>query len=235
MTDSFIHIPPTEPNRLMVIFPLYHQVSVKWFEAWMAMDKTHVTRTMGTDGVSLTLAMQQLVDEALQHDDWDRLCILEHDMICPPGAFNRIATYGEEHDIVGSLYFMHDAPHRPYVYLPNEEAGYLCSITARATKIALEQPALYEAGGVGFGLTSIARTVLEKWPDDVPMFVPDIPDSSHDLWFCWKAREFGWRVWVDSAVVCGHLTQTVIGPDDNQRYLDKDDPDDWGDMKPVKK
>jgi len=234
---EYVSVAPAEPNRLLVIRPLWHHVDVEWLLMWDAMDKTHVTDVLTVNGACLSMAMQDMVDRALERDDWTHLVIHEHDNVADKDAFDRIARYGDEHHIVGSLYCMHDPPHRAYAYLPDGE-GNLRQINARAVQIGLARPALYEVAAVGFGFTTIARWVLEKWPADLKMFVPDSPDVgySHDLWFCQTARtKLGARVWIDFGLVTGHLTKKAVWPADNQRFLGRDDPELFPDRKPAKK
>jgi hypothetical protein len=202
-------------KQLMVTFPLSYHVPAGWFSHWLNMDHTAVTGTTVVIGSYITVSMDQIVAKALEHDNWDRLVVYEHDMFPPLYALNRMAYYSPEHNIVGSMYFEHKPPHSAFVYVEQPGMHY-DQITSETVKKWCENPALYECGGVGFGFTSIARHVLEDWDKDVPMFNLDKYFGSHDLWFCHYARQQGYRVYVDSAIVCEHLSQIQIGLSDNQ-------------------
>jgi hypothetical protein len=182
------------------------------------MDRGAVQGTILVDGAYLTQAMDHIVSNALSQEvDWERLVIYEHDMIPPLDAFNRIANeYPPDADIVGSFYFRHEPPHNAVVYIQQPDDSY-GPLTSETVKEWTDKPALYAIDAVGFGFTSIHRSVLEDWDKSIPMFSMDETYGSHDLWFCHHAIEQGFNLSVDSGIVCGHLTKwATIGLKDNQ-------------------
>lgn len=208
-------------GKLIMALPLSYQISVKWFYNFVNLRKHECAGIVAVEHVQLPRALEMMRDMAFQnYDDWDRLVVIEHDMIPPIDAFDRIASYSDfddDPDIVGSIYFRHEAPHHGYVYMPVEgeiQRGVLC---AKDIKHMVEHPGLYECAAVGFGFTSIHRRVFEKWDPDIPMFKFEHPWGSEDMWFCAKAQEQGFKVHVDSALVCGHLTLQAVTYEDNQR------------------
>jgi len=213
-------------QKLLVLFPFYRQLPVAWFFNFLAMEKEPVVGHLETDGAYLPLALEMMTKEALQNDEWDRVVIFEHDMIPPVNAFTRIATYGHEHDIVGSLYFGHEPPHHVNVCM---QVGYpnFSPLTAAAVRMLKENPGLYEVDGVSTGFTSIARHVLEDWDPAVQMWMPQPPHVAHDMHFCHQAKLQGWHVFVDSGIGCGHLTQVSIGYEDSKRALAEVEPPTW--------
>ena len=139
-------------------------------------------------------------------------------MIPPLDGLNRIAQYGYEHDIVGSVYFKHDYPHHIMAWM-QVEPPFFSPLTAEATRELVENPGLYEVDGVAFGFTSIARHVLEDWDPNIPMFEAQPPLIGHDLWFCHAAKQQGYKIWLDSGIGCGHLTLMPIGYSHSQVAL----------------
>lgn len=183
------------------------------------MDQRHVTRFIGVDYTEITIANKMLVDEALEFDNWDRLVILEEDMIAPLDALSRIALHhAPEQAIVGSVYFQHPPPHYPVALVEYE--GLYRPLSTGTVQDWCSRPGLYQVDAVGFGLTSIARHVLENWPQDVPMFATDAHYRSHDLHFCNQAKKQGHHIFLDTGIVCDHLSFMPIGMADNLRYAD---------------
>lgn len=180
------------------------------------MDKSPVARWVSTEHLYIADAMNRMVAMALERDDWDRLVIFEHDMIVRSDAFTRIAQYRDDVDIVGSVYFRHAAPHHVQAYMCIEEP-YYSPLTDTRVAAMVADPALYPVDAVGFGLTSIHRRVLETWDTTIPMFDSQPPLVGHDLWFCTAAKRQGNNIWIDSGIVCGHLTETAIGYEDFRR------------------
>ena len=192
-------------QKLIVAFPLHRQVSVKFFTNYLKMDRTAVIDEIIVDGPPIVDAMNSIVELALRNLDWDRLVIFEHDMVPGRDALARIAHYPVTADIVGSMYFRHEPPHEAYVYVDGQ------SIDSEIVEQWCSTPALYPCDTVGLGFTSIARHVLEDWDPGHQMFFRTPGIWSHDFWFCSHARDQGYNVYADSAIICGHLTEVEIG------------------------
>lgn len=204
-------------SNLCVSFPLYHQVPASWFGRWLEMDKSSIVSHVVVNGAYILASMNMIVQNALEEDHWDRLVIFEHDMMPPRDAFEKIAAYKPEHEIVGSVYFKRTFPHEVIIYTEAVDGSTYLPLNPDAVKYLVDYPDLHPAGAVGFGLTSIARHVLEKWDPDIPMFGMDERVGSHDIWFCDRATRQGFDVFVDSSIVCEHLMETPIGLEHNKQ------------------
>jgi hypothetical protein len=208
--------------KIVLAFPLYRQVPVSWFFNYLQLDKTHVAAHVGTEAMYVPLAMQTLIDLAYEHcPDFDRIVVIEHDMEFPLNAIERIANYGPEHDIVGSVYFKHDAPHHVMAWMKVEPPKY-SPLTADVVQTMVETPALYEVDAVALGFTSISRRVIDEWDPSVPMWDPIPPLVGHDLHFCNEAKKQGFGIYLDSGIGCGHLTLMPIGYAHSQAALRAD-------------
>ncbi len=209
------------PGQLVVAFPLYKWVSADFFRRWLEVDKTQVLETISINHVYILDAFERLMEKALNIPSWDRLVFIEQDMILPRHALTRMAHYSPEQAIVCAVYFKHKPPHDPIAYLDGPDGNYhrLSGEKIREWSVV---PALHEVDGVGFGCTSIARHVLQNWADDLSLFLND-QKIGHDLWFCRQARKQGHKVFIDTGIVCEHLSEVPIGEGDNHRYLDCSD------------
>lgn len=231
MASTNVHMGGLEVDgqKLVVAWPLYRQLPVAWFFQWEQMDKRHVAAVVGTEAMYIPMAMAQLVDMAFEKcPDFDRLIVFEHDMIPPLDAFNRIAQYRDEHDIVGTMYFKHDWPHHVMAWMQVKPPFY-SPLTAEVTKQMVDNHALYEVDAVAMGFTAIRRQVFEKWDRSVPMWDPIPPLIGHDLHFCNEAKKQGFKIWVDSGIGSGHLTLVPIGYGHSQEALSIAQPQKWND------
>src|SRR5512139_1457231 len=219
---------PGEPATLMVAFPLYQSVSTEFFCNWLQMDKTHLGGHVAVQGsMYLPQKMETLCDEAFRVcPDLDRIVIMEQDMIAPLDAFNRIAAYGDEYDIVCSTFFKHESPHHVMAWMQVDKPRF-SPLTRTMVRTMVESPGLYPVDGGAMGLTSIHRRVFEEWDWSVPMWVPTPPMVGHDLHFCNEARKQGFGIYLDSGLGCGHLTLVPIGYGDQQTALADDEPETW--------
>ena len=213
--------------KLVLAFPLYRQVPVSWFSNYLRMDKRHLHAHVLTENIYLPLAMETLVKLAYEYcPDFDRIVFMEHDMEVPLDGLERIACYGPEHDIVGSMYFKHDYPHHVMAWMQVAPPQY-SPLTAEIVKTMVDTPALYEVDAVAMGFTSIARRVFDEWDQAVPMWDAIAPLVGHDLHFCNEAKKQGFKVWLDSGLGCGHWTMVPIGYTDSQEALAKIRPPKW--------
>jgi hypothetical protein len=214
---------PLDKRKLILGFPLYKQVPAAFFMNYLNMDKREVVYTIATNGVYTPTAMQQMVNSCLKitKDDtgsqWERLVVMEHDMIPQEDGLTRMAGYGPDKHIVCAMYFQHYPPHLAIAMGPkNDGSGSVMPIGPDIVKVMANTPGLYEVSAVGLGFTAIHRDVLEQWDRSVPMFSVE-GNMSHDVWFCLRAREQGFNVFVDSGIQSGHLTEAAIGIHHNQQ------------------
>lgn len=206
-----------EAQKLLVAFPLYKLVSAEFFRRWLDVDKTHVQGTIHVNHVYILDAFEKLIEHALSVSPWDRLVFVEQDMLLPLHALTRMAHYSAEQAVVCGTYFKHKPPHDPIAYLDGPDGNYHV-LSGRKIKEWSATPGLHEVDGVGFGCTSIARRVLEDWDPALPLFLND-QKIGHDLWFCRQVRRQGYKVFVDTGVVCEHLSEVPVGVEDSHRYL----------------
>ena len=72
-----------------------------------------------------------------------------------------------------------------------------------------------EVDGVGFGFVAMKQGVFEKVPRPwfeilkVPVAMRMV-NASEDFSFCLKAREAGYKIWVDPSVRCGHHKEVIL-------------------------
>ena len=138
-------------------------------------------------------------------------------MLPPHDALIKHAKHTEP--IVGSVYYLHEAPHH-MVAMRDHGGGPAWMTKAEQNEIEAN-PGLHPVDMVD-GYTSISRAVFEEWPKQVPIFRNSImPDAlqdpgtrgevSHDYWFCLKAREFQVPIFINSSIVCDQLTLVPVG------------------------
>lgn len=204
-------------SKIVLGLPLYHSLPVTFFTRLLKLNHEATEGIVTVDGTYITKACDVIVEKAWSvPGDWDRLVILEHDMIPPLDALVRLAAYGPEYPIVSAMYFGHQKPH-VLIAFAEQTDGVYDYVDPATVQEWVDNPGLHECVATGFGLISISRHVLEDWPAEIPMFnVENGTTGSHDLWFCKWARQFGHRIYVDSNIVCDHLTQVPIGLADNQ-------------------
>lgn len=171
-------------------------------------------------GALVAMNMREVVASLLAPSAprWERLVILETDMLPPQDALIKHALHTEP--IVGSVYYLHEAPHH-MIAMRDHGNGPAWMSKAEQKQIE-DEPGLHAVDMVGMGLTSIARAVFEQWPAELPIFRTSIMPAalhdpgtrgevSHDYYFCLKARELQVPIFIDSSIVCDQLTIMPVG------------------------
>ena len=118
------------------------------------------------------------------------LFFVDDDMVLEPDTLDRLLAHDK--DIVGAIYNTKYEVQEPVIeYLPNEKTDNL-----------------FKCGALGTGCLLIKTEVFKKVPQI--WFTYEWNDNgsikmSHDWLFCYKAREFGFDIWADPTIKCGHI------------------------------
>lgn len=130
--------------------------------------------------------------------DTDYVFWVDSDIELPADAISRLVSHGDP--FVTGIYFQRLEPHYPLVaiQLPTPKKDYSGSFQ---WIIKWPENAYFPADGCGFGcvLTSVKllRDINQEWFK--------YERFSEDFDFCVKARKLGYKLMVDSNVLCGHL------------------------------
>lgn len=109
-------------------------------------------------------------------------------------------------DIASGLYFRRSAPYTPVAFQDLE----IENDTAKWTDYEGELTGIHEVGGVGFGCVLMKADVLfEVFSKFGNCFSP-IASLGEDLSFCWRARQLGYKVMLDTDVKCGHIGHVTV-------------------------
>ena len=134
-----------------------------------------------------------LVNVALTIPGWDCALFVDNDMAFPKDALERLLV--EEKAVVGVQYIMRSEPYRVTAWADVD-----------GKPVQMNTPywreGTHEVAAVGMGLTLIGREVFEKTPQ--PWF--DFGEyPGEDIHFCMKAREAGFKVWLNCDMEIGHV------------------------------
>jgi hypothetical protein len=149
--------------------------------------KTSLHMVMGSE---VAMQRQQLVEQALEtactHILW-----LDSDMLFPSNLLQALLSH--EKDIIACNYSTRVEPHRPVAF---DNPGNLDSRV-------LSGEGLQSVFAVGAGCMLVKRQVYEQmprphysvtWNDDYSNMVGE------DIFFCEKAREHGYEIWVEKTL-----------------------------------
>lgn len=155
-------------------------------------------------GQSLIYDSREMMAEKMLKDGYDYLFFLDSDMEPPDDIIPRLMAHDKP--IVSAAAHKRMPPCNPAFY-KRCSPGY--------TEVYHDYPkGLLEVEGVGMACALIRREVFEQTPK--PWFFP-MPDTGEDLAFCIRAREAGFKMYVDTNIICGHVTSFPV-TEEHYRY-----------------
>lgn len=155
------------------------------------------------------------------------LMFIDADMVFNPDAVWRLMQHNV--DVAVGLYFSKSAPHAPMCAIGRPDGTTDNYMNVPDFHDKMREGALVEVAGAGTGFMLIKREVLEKVERPRFMFpwrkqyVAGEPEpvwgyGGEDYYFCRKARNAGFKVFVDFSLRLGHVGSHVYSVVDHMRY-----------------
>lgn len=198
-------------GTLFIAMPSRGNISIDLLTAYMGLQKPK-HYFLSTNIVPLDAARNDLVAKFLtKTPDATHIIFWDDDIIPNPGDLAKLWSHNEP--IVSGLYFKKQPPHEP-----------LMSLTVRDVEtgedgmthlIDWEENKPYYVDGVGMGFCLIRRDVFQDIPP--PWF--KFGFLSEDYNFCVKAKEYGYKIKVDTSVKLTHISdRSYVNNDLFRRY-----------------
>ena len=126
----------------------------------------------------------------------DYILFIDTDQTYPVETLERVLVHDK--DICGMLYFMRRLPAEPCMLRAERHDNRV------EYKPIKEYPrGLLEVDGIGMGFTLIKTHVFRKI--EKPWFWIIYPSVTEDIYFCIKAQQAGYKIFVDTTHPIGHL------------------------------
>lgn len=194
--------------KTLIAVPCMDQVAAPFAQSLATLKKVGDVAVTFQVGSLVYTSRNRLAQIAI-NEATDFVLWLDSDMVIPPETLQYMIRVMEEKDldVLSGLYFRRAHPYTPVLFktLEIDESG------CRWTEWSGDIPdGLTEVGGVGFGCvlmrTEVLISVQAKYYD---MFTP-LNGAGEDLSFCWRARQCGYRIWLDPAIQLGHVGIQLI-------------------------
>lgn len=156
------------------------------------------------------VARDEMGKRALEIDA-DYLFMIDDDMISEGDIFERL--WESNKDIIAPLAFTRNFPHKPVLYACREGWDPVTQKDHFTNYSIMNYPKnkLVECDAVGFGAVLIKVDCLKKVPQ--PWFMN--PNSTgEDINFCYQAKKYGFRTWMDTRVKLGHVSHPLVVTED---------------------
>ena len=144
------------------------------------------------------------------------ILFLDADELYPPNIFEKL--FEANQDIIGTCYYKRTPPYTPVVYVDNENANKDILPYTPIDLPFTPKGQVLEVSGCGFGGMLVRTDVFRMMGDDKwtvygkNFHIPeDLPDKlSHDLNFCETAKKYGYKIFVHTSVIAGHIARHVV-------------------------
>lgn len=177
-------------------------------------------------------------NECVQRMQGDWLLFIDDDMVWDPDAVGRLVARRDEFDLdmVGALCHRRSEPYAPTLFMRehSDSGGYnfleqwaeeeVVEVDATGLAFLLIHKRVFEmiAGGE---MPPYEYRVREGGPP--PNFFRWEGTMGEDLRFCQDAKAAGARIWVDTSIKIGHVTERVTGYKDFLQQLGERDQATW--------
>lgn len=141
----------------------------------------------------------------------DYLFMIDDDMISQDDLFEKL--YELDKDIAAPLAFTRNFPHKPVIYncIDGWDTVNQCEYFTNYAVMNYPKDTLKEVDAVGFGAVLIKTECLKKMPQ--PWFM-NPNKTGEDINFCYQAKKYGFRAWVDTRLKLGHVSHPLIVTED---------------------
>lgn len=158
------------------------------------------------------LARERLMEVALQ-GGCDFLIMYDSDMLMHADMSEQMLEDMRKHkeiEVLGALAFMRNPPHYPVMYnlIDGWDEKTHSEIYIREFVKHYPRNILVECDAVGFGAVCIRLDMVRK-KLTAPYFM-STTGTGEDLWFCYKAKKAGARIFMDTRIKLGHLKNPEI-------------------------
>lgn len=204
--------PHLQTPLVMIACPTYDKVWAETATCVFNLTHSHSYRTMVSffRGGLIHRSRNELAKLFLKHEARpDYLLFVDSDMLFKPEALEQLLADGK--DIVTGNAFSRQYPAKPVV-------GTFDPVKIGKVNIMIDfqKEALQPVDSCGMAFTLISRRAMEQVvaahhrPFNIIFFPDTDGELPEDSAFCWRAKEAGLQVWLDSRVQIGHIGDVVF-------------------------
>ena len=194
--------------RTLIAVPSMDEVPARFAQSLAMLRKVGDCAIAFQVGSLVYISRNELAQKAFELSA-DFVLWLDSDMVFNPDLLEQLMERmsDPEVDIISGVYYRRTPPFTPVLFDKIEiDKDGRCHWAE--FKDLPEQR--FEAGGIGFGCVLMRSHVLMNiFAKYLDLFTP-LPGAGEDLSFCWRARECGYKIWVDPAIQCGHVAKTIV-------------------------
>lgn len=194
-------------SKILIAIPCMDQVAAQFCQSLAMLEKVGHCLVSLSIGSLIYNSRNDLCKTALQNE-CDFIMWLDSDMVVPPDTIKRLMKDLEDTgaDLVSGLYFRRVPPYSPVAFSKMEIVGNKCEWSNFDGPLE----GIHEVAGVGFGCVLMKTDMLLAMAQKYSDFFGPMAKVGEDLSFCWRARQLGYKILLDTDLKCGHVGHAVI-------------------------
>ena len=193
--------------KILIAVPSMDSVAAQFAQALSMLNKVGKCLVSFNIGSLIYNSRNDLAKQALSFE-CSHILWLDSDMVFPPETLTYLLSKMESTgaDMISGLYFRRVAPFSPVAFgkleIENGKASW--------EDFKGDLTGVYEVAGVGFGCVLQKTDMLLEMAAKYGTFFDPVANVGEDLAFCWRARQLGYRIMLDTDLKLGHVGHTVF-------------------------
>lgn len=197
--------------KMLIGVPTTGQVEIEYVNSILKLSRTINADIQHSSGSLVYAARNDFVKAAID-GEYTHLMFIDSDMVFNADALNVLLHHDK--DIVSGSIFSRVKPYQPcfYTKLRLGEPGEI-----ECERVKTLQDGLQEVEGVGTAFLLVKTKVYQDIIDKLNIYpFHPIPGYGEDLSFCVRARQCGYKIYVDNDLIIGHIGKVVVTKADYQ-------------------
>ena len=189
------------PTKTLLAIPSARSVETECFESIFNMKKRGKVDLFVPHNYSIDASRNMVAEYAMNHG-YDYILWIDSDTIIPKDTLTRLMD--ADKDIVSGVYAYKILAGKNVVAkrYSDKEADIYEDVTVKEIKERHRTKERILVDAVGFGCVLTKTDVFRKIEN--PWFIYT-QHMGEDIYFCRKAQDAGFEVWLDTGVLCGHI------------------------------
>lgn len=193
-------------KKILIAIPTMDMVPMGFAQSLAMLNKVGECVVSSVVGSLIYDARNKLAAEAVKLEA-DYVMWFDSDMIFQADTLERLMKdLDDGKDIVSGLYFRRSAPFSPVAFEKVNISSDVCDFKDYHGALT----GIHEVEGVGFGCVLMRSDILFECFSKYGTCFSPIGAVGEDLSFCWRARELGYKIYLDADIKLGHVGHLIV-------------------------
>lgn len=194
-------------KKILIAVPSMDQVAAGFAQSLATLTKVGECSVSFVVGSLIYDSRNKLAAQAVKMEA-DYIMWFDSDMIFAPDTLEKLMKdLDEGRDIVSGLYFRRSAPYTPVAF---SKLGIGEDDITEFQDYKGDLNGIHEIEGIGFGCVLMKMDVIFECFSKFGTCFSPIGKVGEDLSFCMRAKELGYKIYLDTDVKCGHVGHVIV-------------------------